>query len=185
LARLQKRLDAHERIFTTVPGLAEFVLALNTTNEQTCAVRMCFLRGDHFTTDRSNGTHLEFVDAESAQSFVKVRKMILSVPTNITNGETRRLTMWEPIDLSLFVPAWVTQICAADRVVCTAPYTTDSTTDDHGDAMTTETRGTNKLKRKLSATPQDNATMASPPTKRHHTSEQTPLETPKTQLNNK
>ncbi|EEY57041.1 uncharacterized protein PITG_10614 [Phytophthora infestans T30-4] len=110
LARLQKRLDAHERLFTTVPGLAEFVLTLNTTNEQTCAVRMCFLRGDHFTSDSSNGTHLEFVDAESAQSFVKVRKMILSVPTKITNGETCRLTMWEPIDLSLFVPGTVYEI---------------------------------------------------------------------------
>jgi hypothetical protein len=50
LARLRKNLDAHERIFTTVQGLAEFVSTLTSTGEKTCGVRMCFLRGDHFTT---------------------------------------------------------------------------------------------------------------------------------------
>ncbi|KAL4159157.1 hypothetical protein PRNP1_004927 [Phytophthora ramorum] len=146
LARLRKNLDAHERIFTTVQGFAQFVAKLTSTHQQTCGVRMCFLRGDHFTTERTHGTHLEFVDADSAQSFEEVRKLISSVPHKLTNGETFRLTVWEHIDLALFVPgtvyeirhifnfsmyentpqACVARVCAEDRLECSSTNLSDA-----------------------------------------------------------
>lgn len=123
LQRLRSHLDAHEKIFTTVDGLANFISGPD--RDGTCAIQMCFFRGDHFSTGkqsdspcqnnsnnnslvippkRYNGTHLEFVDAESASSFDEVCRMIQMLPINIVGKEICRLTVWERIDLASFKP---------------------------------------------------------------------------------
>jgi hypothetical protein len=52
LRRLRELFDAQERVFTTVPGLADYVTQLGPSRGSSCAIRMCFLRGSHFTTGK-------------------------------------------------------------------------------------------------------------------------------------
>lgn len=50
LDRLRKLFDEQERMFTTVPGLADYITQLGPSRGSTCAIRLCFLRGNHFST---------------------------------------------------------------------------------------------------------------------------------------
>lgn len=52
LQRLRAHMDTHERVFTTVDGFANYVSSLGPMRGTTCTIRMCFLRGAHFSTSR-------------------------------------------------------------------------------------------------------------------------------------
>ncbi|KAL4102007.1 hypothetical protein PRIC1_005755 [Phytophthora ramorum] len=110
LRRLRELFDAQERVFTTVPGLADYVTQLEPSRGSTCAIRMCFLRDSHFTTDQYSGTHLEFIDAESASVFDNARSMLLAIPLNQARSEICRLTVWERTDLTNFTLGVVYEI---------------------------------------------------------------------------
>jgi hypothetical protein len=106
LRRLRELCDAQERVFTTVPGLVDHVTQLGPSRgrhlchshvlspwqplHNWCVSTLCpprqrcvlILNLPCRRPDQYSGTHLEFIDAESATVFDDARSMLLAIPLN-------------------------------------------------------------------------------------------------------
>lgn len=66
------------------------------------------------------GTHMYFIDAESPKVFDEVREILEVIPTNVTEGEVCRLTVFRRASLSAFVSGkWRRAMYARCRALLT------------------------------------------------------------------
>lgn len=67
-----------------------------------------------FPIERSSGTHLEFLDANSSTELEAICQIIAKLPVNVVGNERCRRTVWDDVDLTELPPGEAS--CSIDAI---------------------------------------------------------------------